>query len=159
MNKFFKSLLAFLVVFSATAGTPKKDIVDTAVAAGQFSTLVTAVQAAGLEETLRSKGPFTVFAPTDRAFEKLPEGTVEYLIENIDELKNILLYHVANGKAFARDVVQLHRVATIQGQDVRITFNNHGLFLNDSKVLLADIKASNGVIHVIDTVLMPQADH
>ncbi len=135
---------------------PKADIVDTAIAAGQFNTLVAAVQAAGLEDTLRSKGPFTVFAPTDAAFEKLPEGTVEALLADKATLQNILLYHVVAGKRLkAKKVVERERLKMAQGQKVQITVNDEGVFINDAKIIVTDVLASNGVIHVIDTVLIP----
>jgi len=134
------------------------DIVDTAVAAGNFATLVAAVEAAGLVETLKGEGPFTVFAPTDDAFAALPAGTVEALLNDIPALTNILLYHVVAGKAMAADVVGLDTVTTLQGSDITITVNDQGVFLNDTvKVIITDIEASNGVIHVIDAVLLPPA--
>jgi transforming growth factor-beta-induced protein len=138
------------------------DIVDTAVADGRFSTLVAAVQAAGLVDTLKSEGPFTLFAPTDEAFAKLPAGTVEDLLkpENLETLKNILLYHVVPGKVMAADVVQLdgQMVDTaLEGQQIKITVKDGKVYLNDIvQVIITDIETSNGVIHVIDTVLLPE---
>ena len=131
-----------------------KDIVDTAVAAGSFKTLVAAVTAAGLVETLKGNGPFTVFAPTDEAFAKLPKGTVEALLADIPKLTSILTYHVVSGKVTAGQVVELSEAKTIQGSMVKIDASN-GVMINNSKVVAADVMASNGVIHVIDTVLIP----
>lgn len=131
-----------------------KDIVDTAVAAGSFKTLVAAVTAAGLVETLKGNGPFTVFAPTDEAFAKLPKGTVEALLADIPKLTSILTYHVVSGKVTAGQVVELSEAKTVQGSMVKIDASN-GVMINNSKVVAADVMASNGVIHVIDTVLIP----
>lgn len=141
----------------ATAAPAKMDIVDTAVAAGSFKTLAAALQAAGLIETLKSKGPFTVFAPTDDAFAKLPAGTVETLLkpENKEKLKAILLYHVVAGDVTSAKVVKLTSAKTVNGQDVKISVVDGTVMINDAKVVKADIAASNGVIHVIDTVLLP----
>jgi uncharacterized surface protein with fasciclin (FAS1) repeats len=136
------------------------DIVDTAVAAGNFKTLVTAVKAAGLVDTLKSKGPFTVFAPTDDAFAKLPKGTVEGLLKDIPKLKSVLTYHVVPGKVMAADVVKLKTAKTVQGQDVRIDASKWHLHknvkINDANVIKADIATDNGVIHVIDKVILPK---
>ncbi len=133
------------------------DIVDTAVAAGQFNTLVAAVKAADLVETLKGKGPFTVFAPTDAAFAKLPEGTIAELLkpENKKKLQSILTYHVVPGKVMAADVVKLKNAKTVEGQDVAIQVDGNSVMINDAKVLKTDIACSNGVIHVIDAVIMP----
>lgn len=131
-----------------------KDIVDTAVAAGSFKTLVAAVTAAGLVETLKGNGPFTVFAPTDEAFAKLPKGTVEALLADIPKLTSILTYHVVSGKLTAGQVVELSEAKTIQGSMVKIDASD-GVMINNSTVVTADVMASNGVIHVIDTVLIP----
>jgi len=141
----------------ATAGSAK-DIVDTAVAAGSFKTLVAAIQAAGLAETLKGKGPFTVFAPTDEAFNKLPAGTVETLLkpENKEKLKSILLYHVVAGDVTAAKVVKMSSAKTLDGQDLNVMVNDGTVMINDAKVIQADVMASNGVIHVIDTVLIPK---
>jgi transforming growth factor-beta-induced protein len=134
------------------------NIVEIAVADGRFTTLVAAVQAAGLVEALSDQGPLTVFAPTDDAFAALPAGTVEALLNDIPALTDILLYHVVAGKAMAADVVGLEKVTTLQGSDVTITVNDQGVFLNDTvKVIITDMEASNGVIHVIDAVLLPPA--
>ena len=135
-----------------------KDIVDTAVAADDFETLVTAVQAAGLVETLKGKGPFTVFAPTDEAFDKLPEGTVESLLqpENKEQLVAVLTYHVVPGKVLAADVVPLSSAKTVQGSEVTIAVENGTVKIDGATVVKADIETTNGVIHVIDTVILPQ---
>jgi len=136
------------------------DIVDTAVAAGNFKTLVTAVKAAGLVDTLKSKGPFTVFAPTDDAFAKLPKGTVEGLLKDIPKLKAVLTYHVVAGKVMAADVVKLKTAKTVQGQDVKVDASKWHLHknvkINDANVIKADIATDNGVIHVIDKVILPK---
>ena len=137
------------------------DIVDTAVADGRFTTLVAAVQAAGLVDTLKGAGPFTVFAPTDEAFAKLPAGTVENLLkpENLETLKNILLYHVVAGKVMAADVVTLDgkTADTVAGSAVNISVKDGKVFLNENvQVIITDIETTNGVIHVIDTVLLPE---
>ena len=132
-----------------------KTIVQTGIDAGIFNTLITAVQTAGLVEVLSEKGPFTVFAPTDDAFAKLPEGTVNDLLGNKDDLKKILTYHVVSGKVMAKDIVSLDFLKTLQGEDVVINTTD-GVMVNDAKVTKADIECSNGVIHVIDTVLMPK---
>jgi len=136
------------------------DIVDTAVAAGSFKTLVTAVKAAGLVDTLKSKGPFTVFAPNDDAFAKLPKGTVERLLKDIPKLKAVLTYHVVAGKVMAADIVKLKTAKTVQGQDVKIDASKWHLHknvkINDANVIKADIATDNGVIHVIDKVILPK---
>ena len=134
-----------------------KDIVDTAVAAGSFETLVAAVTAAGLVETLKGDGPFTVFAPTDDAFAKLPAGTVEALLADKDQLTAVLTYHVVAGKVMAADVANLDRATTLQGGDVMIDTAS-GVKINTATVVAADIVTSNGVIHVIDTVLLPPSN-
>jgi uncharacterized surface protein with fasciclin (FAS1) repeats len=135
----------------------KMDIVDTAVKAGSFKTLAAALKAGGLVETLKGKGPFTVFAPTDEAFAKLPAGTVETLLkpENKDKLVAILTYHVVAGNVKAADVVKLKSAETVQGQTVAIDATK-GVKINNAKVVKADIACGNGVIHVIDTVLLPK---
>ena len=130
------------------------DIVDTAVSAGSFTTLVAAVKAAGLVDTLKGAGPFTVFAPTDEAFAKLPAGTVEALLKDIPKLKKILTYHVVSGKVMAADVVKLKSAKTVEGSEVKIDASN-GVKINDSKVVTPDVAADNGVIHIIDAVLLP----
>ena len=133
------------------------DIVDTAVADGRFKTLAAALGAAGLVETLKGEGPFTVFAPTDDAFAKLPAGTVETLLkpENLEQLKSILLYHVVSGKVMADQVVTLESADTVLGKPVTIKVMDGKVYVNDSQVVLTDVLASNGVIHVIDSVLLP----
>ena len=139
------------------ARAAEKDIVDTAVAAGQFKTLASAIQAAGLVDTLKGDGPFTVFAPTDEAFAKLPAGTVENLLkpENKDQLVAILTYHVVPGKVEAAEVVTMDEAKTVNGKMVDIKVKGDTAMVNDAKVTKTDIAASNGVIHVIDTVIMP----
>jgi uncharacterized surface protein with fasciclin (FAS1) repeats len=136
------------------------DIIDTAVAAGSFNTLVTAVKAAGLVDTLRSKGPFTVFAPNDDAFAKLPKGTVEGLLKDIPKLKAVLTYHVVSGKVMAADVAKLKTAKTVQGQDIKIDASKWHLHknpkINDANLIKLDVVADNGVIHVIDKVLLPK---
>ena len=133
------------------------DIVDTAVAGG-FTTLVAAVKAAGLVDTLKGAGPFTVFAPTDAAFAKLPAGTVESLLkpENKARLQAILTYHVVSGKVMAQDVMKLDSARTVEGSNVSIKTADGGVMVNNARVTKADIATSNGVIHVIDTVLLPK---
>jgi uncharacterized surface protein with fasciclin (FAS1) repeats len=141
----------------ASAEEPaRKDIVDTAVAAGNFKTLATALSAAGLVDTLKGDGPFTVFAPTDEAFAKLPKGTVEALLQDKEKLKAVLTYHVVAGKVAAADVVKLSEAKTVQGGKVRILAADGEVKINGSKVVKADVPASNGIIHVIDTVLLPE---
>jgi uncharacterized surface protein with fasciclin (FAS1) repeats len=136
------------------------DIVDTAVAAGTFKTLVAAVTAAKLVDTLKGKGPFTVFAPTDEAFAKLPKGTVEGLLKDIPKLTAVLTYHVVAGKVMAADAVKLKSAKTVQGQEVKIDASKWHLHknvkINDAEVIKADIVTDNGVIHVIDKVLLPK---
>ena len=134
-----------------------KDIVDTAVSAGSFNTLAAALKAAGLVETLKGEGPFTVFAPTDEAFAKLPEGTVETLLkpENKEKLTQILTYHVAAGKAMSTDLKDGQKVPTVNGKSAAVKINSGKVMVGNANVVKADVAASNGVIHVIDTVLMP----
>lgn len=134
------------------------DIVDTAAAAGQFETLVAAVEAAGLVDTLKGEGPFTVFAPTDEAFAALPEGTLDELLlpENQETLQAILTYHVVAGKVMAEDAMGLESAETVQGQEITITTMDGTVMINEANVIQADIEASNGVIHVIDAVLLPE---
>lgn len=157
-----KSLAVFaLLALASPAFAAEKDIVDTAVGAEKFKTLVAAVKAAGLVDTLKGDGPFTVLAPTDEAFEKLPAGTVESLLkpENKDKLIAILTYHVIPSKAMAADVVKLDgkAVKTVEGGTVKVEVDGKTVMINDAKVTKTDIACSNGVIHVIDTVLMPPA--
>jgi uncharacterized surface protein with fasciclin (FAS1) repeats len=139
---------------TAFAGGHSKDIVDTAVEAGSFTTLVAAVQAAGLVDTLKGDGPFTVFAPTDEAFAALPEGTVDALLADPDALAAILTYHVVAGKVMSGDLSNNMMAATVNGADVTI-MTEGGVMVNDATVVSADIEASNGVIHVIDKVILP----
>ncbi len=136
------------------AAPPELNIVETAVAAGSFNTLVAAVRAAGLESALAGDGPFTVFAPTDDAFDALPAGALDALIQDPQALSEVLLYHVVAGKVLAEDVVNLATATTLQGQAVTIDASN-GVRVNDAQVTQTDIEASNGVIHVIDKVLLP----
>ncbi len=144
-----------LIAMASTASAA--DIVDTAVS-GHFNTLVAAVKAAGLVDVLKGPGPFTVFAPTDEAFAKLPAGTLESLLkpENKEKLKSILTYHVVSGKVMAKDVVRLNSAKTVEGESVNIMAGPGGVMINNAHVIKTDIGASNGVIHVIDTVLLPQ---
>jgi uncharacterized surface protein with fasciclin (FAS1) repeats len=148
-------MLAAVPLFAAGH---EKDIVDTAVAAGSFKTLVTAIKAAGLVETLKGKGPFTVFAPTDEAFAKLPAGTLDNLLkpENKEKLKGILTYHVVPGKVMAKDVVALKEAKTVNGQMLTITVKDGKVMVDQANVVKTDVAASNGVIHVIDAVVMPK---
>jgi uncharacterized surface protein with fasciclin (FAS1) repeats len=153
-------IVAALLALSGARGiaqAPSKDIVDTAVAAGSFTTLAKALQAAGLVETLKGKGPFTVFAPTDEAFAKLPTGTVESLLkpENKSKLQRILTYHVVAGKVGAAQVATMTSAKAVSGDTIHITTNGTTVMVDNATVVKADIAASNGVIHVIDTVIMP----
>lgn len=152
------SLLALSMAANAGSSMDKKDIVDTAVAAGSFNTLATALKAAGLVDTLKGKGPFTVFAPTDEAFAKLPPGTLDDLLkpENHDKLVAILTYHVVPGKVMAKDVVKLHEAKTVNGKDVKISTEGGKVMVDKADVVKTDIVCSNGVIHVIDSVILPQ---
>ena len=164
MNR-FKSMMLVVVtllvlgsVQAFSGSEDKKDIVDTAVAAGSFTTLVAAVQAAGLEETLRGDGPFTVFAPTDEAFAALPEGTVENLLkpENKDQLVAILTYHVVPGKVTSVDVVKVKEAKSVNGKGIPIAVNDGKVKVDNATVITPDVMASNGVIHVIDAVIIPE---
>jgi uncharacterized surface protein with fasciclin (FAS1) repeats len=165
MNRFQESIIgisaaALLVVAidSTVAAEPEMDIVDTAVSAGDFETLAAALTAADLIDTLRGEGPFTVFAPTDEAFAKLPAGTVETLLEpeNIDQLTAILTYHVVPGAVTADQVVNLTEAPTVNGQPVEISVSASNVMVDDATVIAADIMATNGVIHVIDSVILPK---
>ena len=151
------ALMITLGASTTTSARADQDIVDTAVAAGSFKTLAAALQAAGLVETLKGAGPFTVFAPTDEAFAKLPAGTVENLLkpENKAKLQRILTYHVVSGKVMAADVVKLKSAKTVSGDSIAIATRDGGVMINNARVAKADIAATNGVIHVIDTVIMP----
>ena len=159
-----KIIVLSTLFFFATAATlmagghgMKKDIVDTAVHAGSFNTLVTAVKAADLVDTLKGEGPFTVFAPTDEAFAKLPAGTIENLLkpENKAKLQSILTYHVVPGKVMSSDVVKLDSADTVNGKSLKIAMNYGSVMIEGAKVIKTDILSSNGVIHVIDTVMVP----
>ena len=154
--------LTLIVAGPASAGgqaSAKKDIVDTAVSAGTFNTLVAAVQAAELVEALKGEGPFTVFAPTDEAFAALPEGTVENLLkpENQEQLQAVLLYHVVSGKIMAADIGAGAQPATLQGATIDVIGSSSGVTVNGANVVAADVITSNGVIHVIDAVILPPA--
>ncbi len=164
MKSVISFALAGLVAFSASfaqagCGTCDKSIVEVAAGNKDFSTLVAAVKAAGLVDTLSGKGPFTVFAPTDAAFKKLPKGTLEELLkpENKDKLVAILKYHVVAGKVMSKKVVELDSAKTVQGQKVKIAVKEGSVMINKAKVVKADIPTMNGVIHVIDTVILPKA--
>jgi len=149
--------LAGLALAVSSASASEKNIVDTAVSAGSFNTLVKAVQAAGLTSTLEGPGPFTVFAPTDQAFAKLPAATLESLLkpENKDKLRAILTYHVVAGNVDAAEVVKLTSVKTVEGADLKIAAVNGTVMVDNAKVVKTDIHASNGIIHVIDAVMLP----
>ena len=151
--------VATMVLAGGAARAAEKNIVETAVAAGSFTTLAKALQAAGLVETLNGKGPFTVFAPTDEAFAKLPAGTIEELLkpENKAKLQAILTYHVVSGKVMASQVTGLESAKTVNGQSVKISVRDGGVMIDNAHVVKTDIGTSNGVIHVIDTVLLPAA--
>lgn len=159
MRKTIASVLAVAVIAAAgislRASEEPKDIVDTAVAAGSFTTLAKALQAAGLVDTLKGDGPFTVFAPTDEAFAKLPAGTLEALLKDKAKLTAVLTYHVVPGKVMAADVVKLKEAKTVQGQMVKID-TSMGVKVDNANVVKTDIVASNGVIHVIDSVILPK---
>jgi uncharacterized surface protein with fasciclin (FAS1) repeats len=142
----------------ASDAAPASDIIDTAQAAGSFKTLLAAIDAAGLQETLRGDGPFTVFAPTDEAFAKLPPGTVDDLLkpENKEKLRAVLTYHVVAGRVMAADVVKMTAAKTVQGSDLTIAASDAGVKVDGASVTKTDIAANNGVIHVIDTVVLPK---
>ena len=139
----------------AVGNSASKDIVDTAVAAGEFKTLATALQAAGLIDTLKGEGPFTVFAPTDAAFAKIPKADLDALLKNKEALTKVLTYHVVSGEVKAADVVKLTQANSVEGSPIRIKVVDGKVMVNNAKVAATDIAASNGVIHVIDTVIMP----
>jgi len=144
------------LINGASARNGQRDIVDTAVEAGAFKTLAKALQTAGLIDTLKGEGPFTVFAPTDEAFAKLPAGTVESLLNDPEKLRQILLYHVVPGRVLAKDVVKIKSAKTVQGSSIRVTASAAGVMVDDAHVVRTDIIASNGVIHVIDSVILPR---
>lgn len=165
MNRFQSAMISvgaamMLVVAydAAVASDAEMDIVDTAISAGEFNTLATALTAANLVDTLKGEGPFTVFAPTDEAFAKLPAGTIENLLkpENVDQLAAILTYHVLPGTVEAKDVVSLTEAETVNGQSINISVSDANVSINDASVIATDIMASNGVIHVIDSVILPK---
>lgn len=161
MKSLLITTLSIFALSSIAFGEDKKDIVDTAVANGSFKTLAAALKAAGLIEALKGEGPFTVFAPTDEAFAKLPEGTVENLLkpENKDKLIDILTYHVVSGNVPAKTAVTLDKATALNKKDIALEVKGETLTLNgDSKVVIADVEASNGVIHVIDAVILPPAE-
>lgn len=148
-------LATFLVVPAIADDHGKKDIVDTAKDAGSFTTLITALEAAGLVDTLKGEGPFTVFAPTDEAFAAVPEDQLNALLADTEQLTAVLTYHVVAGKVMAADVVELDSATTVQGSDVDITVSDDGVQVDGANVVTTDIEASNGVIHVIDAVILP----
>jgi uncharacterized surface protein with fasciclin (FAS1) repeats len=166
ITRFFGfAAVAVLVAVSGSIQTSQadshhnmKDIVDTAVAAGSFNTLAAALKAADLIDTLKGEGPFTVFAPTDEAFAKLPKGTVENLLkpENKSKLAAILTYHVVAGKVMAADVVKIKSAKTVNGQSIKVKAGSGGVMVDNAKVVKTDIETSNGVIHVIDSVILPK---
>ncbi|MEH2255763.1 fasciclin domain-containing protein [Nostoc sp.] len=131
------------------------DIIDTAINAGSFNTLVTAITTAGLDTALKGDGPFTVFAPTDEAFSKLPSGAVEELLQDVIKLRKVLEYHVVSGKINAADLVQSQKLTTTQGKDIKVNAENN-IKVNDAYIVTSDVEADNGVIHVIDNVLFPE---
>jgi uncharacterized surface protein with fasciclin (FAS1) repeats len=165
MNRFMSIVAGAAVAASVVAGpasaqySEQKDIVDTAVEAGSFTTLATALQAAGLVDVLKGEGPFTVFAPTDEAFAKLPEGTIESLLADTDALTKVLTYHVVPGAVMAEQVVGLSEATTVEGSPISIQVVDGKVVLNGSStVVTTDIETSNGVIHVIDTVILPPSN-
>ena len=161
-NRFFAGIAATVLATAAASYAPaqaqEKDIVDTAVAAGSFKTLAKALQAAGLVDTLKGNGPFTVFAPTDEAFAKLPPGTLESLLkpENKQKLTEILTYHVVAGKVTAAQAMKVNSAKTVNGKQLKISTTGGTVLVDDAKVAKADVMASNGVIHVVDSVLLPK---
>jgi uncharacterized surface protein with fasciclin (FAS1) repeats len=160
VNKMRKLMLGMAVLALSFSGTAlnagQKDIVDTAVSAGSFTTLVKAVQAAGLVETLKGPGPFTVFAPTDEAFAKLPAGTLESLLQDKAKLTAVLTYHVVPGKVMAADVVKVTSAKNVQGSSIKVTATGGKVMVDNANVIKTDIATSNGVIHVIDSVILPK---
>ena len=149
-----KTLIAFALVAGSTMSAWAKDVVDTAVGAGNFKTLVAAVQAAGLVDTLKGPGPFTIFAPSDEAVAKIPKAQLDALLADKAALTKVLTYHVVPGKVMAKDVMA-GKVKTVQGQELTVATSG-GVMVDQSKVIATDVAASNGVIHAIDTVLMPK---
>ncbi len=160
LNK-FKTVVAMIFISSlvfANNNTVDKDIVETAVSAGSFNTLAKALQEADLVDALQADGPYTVFAPTDEAFAKLPEGTVENLLKDKEALQKVLLYHVVSGKYTSKDVVKFKEAATLANANFNINVTDGKVKVNDSTVISADIETTNGIIHVIDTVLLPPSE-
>lgn len=157
LKQTFAAAMFSLAALGMPAHAADKDIVDTAVSSGQFNTLAAALDAAGLVATLKSDGPFTVFAPTDDAFAKLPDGTVETLLkpENKQMLVDVLTYHVVPGKVMAADVTKLDEAKTVNGKPIDIQVDGGSIKVNDANVTATDIGAANGVIHIIDKVIMP----
>ncbi len=153
------TLVAFvaIVTFPAKGSAADKDIVETAIAAGNFTTLATALTEAGLIETLKGKGPFTVFAPTDEAFAKIPKADLAKLLKDKEALTKVLLYHVVSGSVASNDVVNLKSAKTVEGSSVNITVKGKSVKVDGANVTAVDIMASNGIIHVIDSVIMPDA--
>jgi uncharacterized surface protein with fasciclin (FAS1) repeats len=149
-----RAIVASAALLAAGAATAAQDIIETAKSAGKFNTLVTAIEAAGLTDTLKGAGPFTVFAPTDEAFAKLPAGTVDALLKDKAKLTKILTYHVVAGQVMAKDV-KPGKVTTVEGSKLSVTKGNYGVKVDNAQVVATDVAASNGVIHVIDTVVMP----
>ncbi|MDZ7639900.1 MAG: fasciclin domain-containing protein [Bryobacterales bacterium] len=157
MKKLTLLVLTFaLALVSLNAAAADKDIVDTAIAAGSFNTLVTAVKAAGLVDTLKGAGPFTVFAPTDEAFAKIPKAKLDALLANKEALKKVLLYHVVSGKVMAADAMKLSAAPTVEGSSAKISKMGGKVMIDNANIVKTDIIASNGVIHVIDSVIMPK---
>lgn len=153
MRNMLSLVVGSLFVISTSLATAAEDIVDKAVSAGNFTTLVTAIKAAGLVDTLKGKGPFTVFAPTDDAFAKVPKADLDALLKDKEKLKSVLTYHVVPAKVLAKDV-KAGDVPTVNGKALKVT-TNYGVKVNNAKVIATDVEASNGVIHAIDTVLFP----
>jgi uncharacterized surface protein with fasciclin (FAS1) repeats len=152
------SSLTFIPLAQADDHGMKKDIIDVAVENGSFTTLVEAIKAAGLVDTLKGDGPFTVFAPTDEAFAKLPQGTLEMLLlpENKEKLVSVLTYHVVAGKVMAADIMKIDSAATLQGQKIIVNTMDGKVMIDNAEVVIADVQGSNGVIHVIDNVILPK---
>jgi len=165
MKNISLSLIALVVFFTTSvfaqmdtkmvSNAVKNDLVQTAISAGNFTTLVTALTEAGLVDALEGKGPFTVFAPTDEAFKKLPEGALDNLLKDKDALKNVLLYHVVSGDITSKQITKLSDAKTLNGSDINIKIDDGKVMVNNSQVVGADVMASNGIIHVIDAVLLP----
>jgi uncharacterized surface protein with fasciclin (FAS1) repeats len=159
MRYFLSVVLITGLLLAGTGGSqaaPMQDIVDTAVAAGSFKTLVKAVQEAGLVQTLKGTGPFTVFAPTDEAFAKLPAGTVDKLLMDKEQLKAVLTYHVVAGRVLAADVMKMKSAKTLNGQEIAISMQGAAVMVDKARVIRTDIMATNGVVHVIDSVILPK---